>query len=149
MGGGGIQWRRHFIWSSFVCAFAHACCCKCILEFSTLYFMYFAPSAHLIQSWNLLQTSYFNTAHFRIQYRTLSIQYCTKCAILHTKIGPGRKFSLGCSILTDRIRQQTLVIIFTDYVTNLHKLGVSLPPPQRIYPFYFYGTVENLSRSWK
>jgi hypothetical protein len=63
-------------------------CCKGILEFSTLYFIYFAPSAHLVQRWNLFQTSNFNTSHFRIQYCTLFIQYCTKCAILHTKIGP-------------------------------------------------------------
>jgi hypothetical protein len=55
---------------------------------STLYFIHFAPSAHLIQSWNLFQTSNFNTAQFCIQYCTLFIQYCTKCAILHTKIGP-------------------------------------------------------------
>ena len=62
-----------------------------LLEFSTLYFIYFAPSAHLIQSWNLFQISNFNTAHFCIQYCTLFIQYCTKCAILHTKIGPVRQ----------------------------------------------------------
>jgi hypothetical protein len=75
-----------YIWPIFVCAFC-SFCCKGILEL-TLYFIYFAPSAHLIQSWNLFQTSNFNNAHFRIQYRTRFIQYCTKCAILHTKIGP-------------------------------------------------------------
>jgi hypothetical protein len=47
-----------------------------------LYFIYFDPSAHLIQSGNLFQTSNFNTAHF------LFNTACTKCAILHTKIGP-------------------------------------------------------------
>jgi hypothetical protein len=70
-----------------ICLCLCSFCCKGILEL-TLYFIYFAPSAHLIQSWNLFQTSNFNNAHFRIQYRTRFIQYCTKCAILHTKIGP-------------------------------------------------------------
>jgi hypothetical protein len=74
-----------------LCFYLCSFCCKGILEFSTLYFIYFAPSAHLVQRWNLFQTSNFNTAHFRIQYCTLFIQYCTKCAILHTKIGPGKR----------------------------------------------------------
>ena len=33
------------------------------------------------------------TKHFKLQYCTLLHQYCTKCAILHTKIGPGKNFT--------------------------------------------------------
>ena len=32
------------------------------------------------------------TKHFKLQYCTLFHQYCTKCAILHTKIGPACQF---------------------------------------------------------
>ena len=32
------------------------------------------------------------------QYCTLFIEYCTKCSILHTKIGPGLFFSNECTL---------------------------------------------------
>jgi hypothetical protein len=83
-----IEYWNYYWNLSYICLCLCSFCCKGILEFSTLYFIYFAPSAHLTQSWNLFQTLNFNTAHFRIQYCTLFIQYCTKCAILHTKIVP-------------------------------------------------------------
>ena len=51
-----------------------------------------APLAFVARRQNI---SNFNTAHFYIQYCTLFHQYCTKCAILHTKIGPGVSFGLS------------------------------------------------------
>ena len=45
-------------------------------------------SVSIVSSWSASEISNFNTAHFYIQYCTLFNQHYTKCAMLHTKIGP-------------------------------------------------------------
>ena len=59
-------------------------------QFSAFYFIYVHVGSTTIPHCSILkfQALNFNTAHFLIQYCTLFIQYCTKCAILHTKISP-------------------------------------------------------------
>jgi hypothetical protein len=78
-------WNLTYIWPIFVCAFAHFVA-KAFWN-SRLYISSTLLLQHMSNT-KLKFISNFNTAHFRIQYCTLFIQYCTKCAILHTKIGP-------------------------------------------------------------
>jgi hypothetical protein len=119
-----------------ICLCLCSFCCKGILEFSTLYFTYFAPSAHLIQSWNLFQTSNFNTAHFRIQYCTLFIQYCTQCAILHTKIGPAARQSLwGNSYRSGPVRL-------------LWAVTIAFPKQHGLFIFMMYIIIRSYLNIW-
>jgi hypothetical protein len=53
---------------------------------------------HLFRSFSTFNTMLKFISNFKFQNCTLFIQYCTKCAILHTKIGPG--LYLICILLT-------------------------------------------------